>query len=88
MWRALGKSDWFWLENKISREAAVDVGVRDAGALEGAAAHSKEGQSEARGLPRTGTCQANPPPLSAHDSGLVPHLGALTYRKSCNFQDW
>lgn len=30
MWRALGKSDWFWLENKISREAAVDVGVRDA----------------------------------------------------------
>lgn len=33
VWRALGKSDWFWLENKISREAAVDVGCEMLGPL-------------------------------------------------------
>lgn len=63
------------------------VGVRDAGALGGSSCPQQGRGNQARGLPRTGTCQANPPPLSAQDSGLVPHLGALTYRKSCNFQD-
>ena len=87
MRRTLGKSHWFWLENKISWEAAVDVGVRDSGALGGSSCPQQGGGNQARGLLRTGTCQANPPPLSAQDSGLVPHLGALAYRKSCNFQD-
>lgn len=44
MRRTLGKSHWFWLENKISLEAALDVwGCELLGPSEGAAAHSKEG---------------------------------------------
>ena len=45
MWSALGKSHWFWLENKISREAAVDVGVRDAGALGGSSCPQQGGDN-------------------------------------------
>lgn len=63
MWRALGKSHWFWLENKISREAAVDVGVRDAGALGGSSCpHQFSSQRPMPPASRSVSSSTVPPP--------------------------